>query len=61
MSRDLVPDDRSGTNELSSVNRKYVGAALDPSPIVREFAEDEAQLIMSRLVREYLERRPVGS
>jgi hypothetical protein len=61
MSRDLVPDDRSGSNELSSVNQKYAGTALEPRPIVREFAEDEAQLIMSRLVREYLERRPAGS
>jgi hypothetical protein len=61
MSRDFVPGHRWDTNEPSTVNQKYTGTALVSFPIVRGSVEDEARLIMGRLVREYLERRPIES
>ena len=56
MSRDIAADHRLGTNEVLPIDRKRTGIPLDAFPITRESGQDEAQLIMDRLVRAYLER-----
>ena len=60
MSRYLTLDHSSGTNECLSIYRKSASTVLGSFPAVPEPAHEEAQLIMGRLVREYLQRRPIG-
>jgi len=60
MSRYLTLDHSSGTDECSLIYRKSASTVLGSFPVVPEPAHEEAQLIMGRLVREYLQRRPIG-
>ena len=58
MSRNLAADYSLAHNEYSSIDQDGASTALRSLPVVPEPAKEEAQSIMSRLVREYLERRP---
>jgi hypothetical protein len=58
MSRNLAADYSLAHNEYSSIDQDGVSTALRSLPVGPEPTKEEAQLIMSRLVREYLERRP---
>jgi hypothetical protein len=57
MSRDLAASHSLGTNTYSSICRESTSAVSRSFAIIP--AEEEAGLIMSRLVREYLEHRPI--
>jgi hypothetical protein len=61
MFRDLAASDPLRTDQPSSVRQNSIQNTLDSFPIDQEPAEKEAQLIMRRLVRAYLERRPMKS
>jgi hypothetical protein len=55
---DLLANYPRGNGKLPSVLQKCVPAELEECPTVQE---EEAQLVMRRLVVAYLERRPVRS
>lgn len=59
MSRNLAADCSLARNEYSSICQNGPSTAPSSLPIVPEPAQEEAQLVMRRLVREYLERRPI--
>jgi hypothetical protein len=61
MFRDLTADHWLSTDESSLIDPKCAGTALEPAPVVVEPAKEEAELVMVRLVRAYLERRPTRS
>src|SRR5262245_39482679 len=64
MYRDFVADRSVGADEHSSTCRESAGTVLKSfhvaSATAEPEAEAEAELIMRRLVRNYLERSPVG-
>ena len=59
MSRDLVASHLLGTNNYTSICRETTSAVSRSFPVTP--ADMEARLIMGRLVREYLEHRPITS
>jgi len=58
MSLHLTADRRWETTEVFSIDQERTADQLCSFRIAREPAQDEAQVIMDRLVRAYLERRP---
>jgi hypothetical protein len=56
---DLVADYPRDNNKLPSVHQKCIPAELERCPMVEVSAEEEAQLIMRKLIYAYLERGPV--
>ena len=61
MYRDFVADRSVGADEHSSTYREGAGTVLKSFHVASATAEEEAKLIMRRLVRNYLERSPIGS
>jgi hypothetical protein len=58
---DLVADYPRGNSKLPSVHQKCIPTELEGWPMVQVSTEEEALLIMRRLVDAYLARRPVRS
>jgi hypothetical protein len=58
MPRDLATEHWLSANKFLPIDLKGPGIALEPAPVVGEPAKEEAHLIMARLMRAYLERRP---
>lgn len=61
MYRDFAADRSVGANEHSSTYRESAGTVLKSFHVPSATSEQEAELIMRRLVRNYLERSPIGS
>jgi hypothetical protein len=62
MYRDLAPDRSLGTNEYSSICRERPSTGLRSVRLASETADEKAESIMLRLVREYMEQpTPIGS
>jgi hypothetical protein len=61
MYRDFAADRSVGADEHSSTYRESAGTVLKSFHVASATAEQEAELIMRRLVRNYLERSPIGS
>jgi hypothetical protein len=61
MYRDFTADRSVGADEHSSTYRESASTALKSFHIASATAEEEAELIMRRLVRNYLERSPIRS
>ena len=56
---DLAADHPRDDSKLPSAHQKCTPAELERCPMVEAFTEEEAQLIMRKLLDRYLERRPV--
>jgi hypothetical protein len=61
MYRDFAADCSVGADEHSSTCRESASTVLKSFHVASATAEEEAELIMRRLVRNYLERSPIGS
>jgi hypothetical protein len=61
MYRDFAADRSVGADERSSTYRESAGTVLKSFHVASATAEEDAELIMRRLVRNYLERSPIGS
>jgi len=60
MYRDFAADRSVGSDVHSSTYQENAGTALKSSHVASATAEEEAELIMRRLVRNYLERSPLS-
>jgi hypothetical protein len=58
---DLVADYPRSNSKVPSVQHKCIPTELEGWPMVQLSMEEEARLIMRRLVDAYLSRRPVRS
>jgi hypothetical protein len=58
MSRDLATSRWLSANKFLPIDLKGPSIALEPAPAVVEPAKEEAHLIMARLMRVFLARRP---
>ena len=60
MYRDFAADRSVGADEHSSTYRESASTVLKSFHVASATAEEEAELIMRRLVRNYLERSPLS-